>query len=37
LAQEAARELRADNITENTVRNVYRAMGWTWERGDKIR
>ena len=36
VAMEAERELNED-VTVDTVRNAYRAMGWKWERGDRIR
>ena len=36
VAQEASDEL-GEYITADTVRNVYRAMGWKWERADRIR
>jgi len=36
LALEANRELY-EVVTADTVRNVYRAMGWKWERADRIR
>ena len=36
IAQHAADELK-DSITGNTVRNTYAAMGWKWERADRVR
>jgi hypothetical protein len=36
VAMEAIEELGED-VTENTVRNTYRLLGWKWERGDRIR
>ena len=36
VATEAARELR-EFVTAETVRNAYRAMGWKWQRGDRVR
>jgi len=36
VADEACEELGED-VTQDTVRNTYRAMGWKWERGDRIR
>lgn len=35
-AMRAHREL-GDGITGETVRNAYKAMGWTWERADRVR
>lgn len=37
VAQRANDELKTDSITADTVRNAYKAMGWTWERADRIR
>jgi len=37
VAQRANDELKTENITADTVRNAYKAMGWTWERADRIR
>ena len=36
LAMEARPELE-EVVTADTVRNTYRAMGWKWERADRIR
>jgi len=36
VAMEACDEL-GEFVTEDTVRNTYRAMGWKWERADRIR
>jgi hypothetical protein len=36
LAIRASRELE-ETVTGDTVKNVYRAMGWTWERADRVR
>ena len=36
VAQEASDEL-GEHITADTVRNAYRALGWKWERADRIR
>lgn len=36
VAIEASEELE-ENVTADTVRNTYRALGWTWERADRIR
>ena len=36
VAQEAIGELGED-VTQDTVRNTYRLMGWKWKRGDRIR
>ena len=37
VAMHAAEELRVDNISAETVRNAYRAMGWKWEGAARIR
>jgi hypothetical protein len=36
VAQEACKDL-GEVVTDNTVRNTYRLLGWTWERGDRVR
>lgn len=36
VAMEAAREL-GEVVTAETVRNAYRAMGWKWQRADRVR
>jgi hypothetical protein len=36
VALEASEEL-GEVVTIETVRNTYRAMGWKWERGDRVR
>ncbi len=36
VATEASRELH-EVVTAETVRNAYRAMGWTWPRADRVR
>ena len=36
VATEAQNEL-GDGITDETVRNAYRAMGWKWGRADRVR
>ena len=36
VAMEAVEELGED-VTADTVRNTYRAMGWAWERADRVR
>lgn len=36
VAMEAQKELR-EAVNADTVRNTYRAMGWKWERADRIR
>jgi hypothetical protein len=36
VATKACEELE-ESVTEDTVRNTYRAMGWKWKRGDRIR
>lgn len=36
VAMEASREL-GEIVTGETVRNAYRAMGWKWCRGDRVR
>lgn len=37
VAMDACKEMEVDNITKETVRYVYRAMGWTWEKSSRIR
>jgi hypothetical protein len=37
VAMHAAEELHDSRITGATVRNAFRAMGWRWERADRIR
>lgn len=32
-----AQEILHESVTADTVRNTYRAMGWEWERGDRVR
>ena len=36
VAMEAYEEL-GEEVTADTVRNTYRALGWKWERADRIR
>ena len=36
VAQSASEELKDTTITESTVRNAYRAMGWHWVRADRV-
>ena len=36
VAMKASEEL-SESVTGDTVRNAYRAMGWTWERADRVR
>ncbi len=36
VAMEASKEL-GEVVTAETVRNAYRAMGWRWQRGDRVR
>jgi transposase len=36
LAIEASKEL-GEVVTAETVRNAYRAMGWKWQRADRVR
>lgn len=36
VAMEAAKEL-GESVSAETVRNAYRAMGWTWQRADRVR
>lgn len=37
VALKANLKLPDEKVTEDDVRNAYRAMGWKWERADKIR
>ena len=37
VANQANHEEKVENFTEEVVRNAYRAMGWEWERADRIR
>lgn len=37
VALEANLDEGVDYYTEDCVRNAYRAMGWTWERADRVR
>jgi hypothetical protein len=37
VAEAAARELKDDDITTATVRNVYNSLGWKWEKGERSR
>lgn len=37
VAMHAVNELGESGITGNTVRNAHKAMGWKWERADRIR
>jgi hypothetical protein len=37
VAMHAAEELHDSRITGATVRNAFKAMGWRWERADRIR
>lgn len=36
VAMEASEELN-ETLTAESVRNAYRAMGWEWQRGDRVR
>lgn len=36
VALEASEEL-SENLSSESVRNAYRAMGWDWERADRVR
>lgn len=36
VAMEASKEL-GEIVTAETVRNAYRAMGWKWQRADRVR
>lgn len=37
LAMKARRVLNDDSITQDTVKNAWTAMGWTWVKGDRSR
>ena len=36
VAMEASDEL-SENLSSESVRNAYRALGWDWERADRVR